>query len=532
MNPSTGSGEVFISFSSKDLPVRKLFAALQIQNIDVWDYSDEGEELPLAYRLSASLKTKIDECEYFIAVISPNSIDPVIGPAPIAEVRYALESGKAKKNRFLPLLLDGPTDKWLDVYPELKPDPALWAVFDHENDERFENTIRRICEWLSTPYLPSSLKDPRVFFRDLLLADIEKNEFKRNADFLKLMRESNNCARHVLNEQWSEARKSIDLLMILAKKIVPPVSLHYPFVIRGICELQLGEFDTAEQTFLEVTKSEHLESNLLLGLGYAGLGHTYASLERFDDSLTAFQKAVDLAADDYLRFNLQAAILGAGGAAIDESVFQLFDPKTLSPAERLKVLILKGALHYKNREYARAISVFGELKVEELDETSAIYYSLALQENGRVRQAIDVFAAVANRTRSISLYHYLADTYWSAGEAACAISIYETHLCAITTPADYGRQLLIEYAQMVRAIEGDDSPKARKACERAVDLKIFPPPQSKGDFFFTGFAYHLLGRSELARYFYENSAGFSAEYYDELSYGSAKGPGEHHAHAM
>src|SRR5262250_3045152 len=106
MKPSGFIGEVFVSFSSRDVSVGKLFSALETQNVKVWDFSAPGQELPVGHQLSASLKAKIDECEYFIAVISPNSLDASIGPTPIFEVQCALSLGKLAKNRVLPLLLD------------------------------------------------------------------------------------------------------------------------------------------------------------------------------------------------------------------------------------------------------------------------------------------------------------------------------------------------------------------------------------------------------------------------------------------
>lgn len=509
------AGEVFISFSSKDLPVGKLFSALQSQSIKVWDYSAEGQELAVGHRLSSLLKSKIDSCEYFIAVISPNSLNRAIGETPIFEVEYAIASGKAANNRLLPLLLNDPS-QWLETYPELKHDPTLGDVFDYQNEDRFENTVRRICEWLAVKYVPTSLRDKRAFFSDLLLAEIEHQEMTK-AEFVKLILESNHFGRHMLNEEWSDALDSIGLLAGIAKRMVPPVSLHYLLVMRGLCQLQLNQLTSAEQTFLEATTGHDLRSNPLLGLGYAGLGHTYAAMERFYESLTAFQKAVEFASDDYLHFTHQAAILNAGGKTIDESVFDIFDNRTAAPEERLKLLTLKGALHYRKREYREAIRIFRDLSVDELDENSAIFYALALKDNGEFENAVDVLFYAANRIKSTNLYHYLADTFWAAGESILALAVFEDFLCVITTPSDYARQLLVEYARMLRTIDGNDSAKARQACERAVDLTLLPPTQSKADYFFIGFAQYLLGNKEAAKFFFDNSSGFSTEYYDRLT---------------
>jgi hypothetical protein len=65
-------------------------------------------------------------------------------------------------------------------------------------------------------------------------------------------------------------------------------------------------------------------------------------------------------------------------------------------------------------------------------------------------------------------------------------------------------------------IDKGENTKFQKACERAVNFTEFPPPQSKADCFFIGFAYYLLGRGNLAQHYYDNSSGFSAQYYDEI----------------
>jgi hypothetical protein len=67
------SPKIFISFSSKDQrEVRELFSKLSEQNIQVWDYSKYGQELPLAQNVDTALAKQIDACDYFIALISAN----------------------------------------------------------------------------------------------------------------------------------------------------------------------------------------------------------------------------------------------------------------------------------------------------------------------------------------------------------------------------------------------------------------------------------------------------------------------------
>jgi tetratricopeptide (TPR) repeat protein len=467
---------------------------------------------------------KIDLCEYFIAIISPSSIDQQLSNAPFLEVRHAINSCKLANSHILPVLLGGPPPEWLGLYPELKP--ILRINLEDESEVQVEDAVRRICEWLSVSYAPSALKDARTFFTKLFLEEIHGQELA-NADFVQLLRIMNSCARKMLADDWEGAKEKTNLFLSLVREMAPEAKFHYPLVIRGVCELQVKDFKSAEKTFLEATTSNTVTSNPLLGLGYAGLGHTYAALERFDESLSAFQKAVEQeGADEYLRFNHQVAILSTGGLTLDESVLDGFDLTKLRPEERIRLVTLRGALNFKKGNFLGAIRAFSGLCVEDFDEAACIYYALALQEHGEFEKAFAILKVVGAKTNSPNVFHHLADAFLKAGDFPSALRTYEAHLYEVVQPSDFGRQLLVEYAQLVRIVRGYDCADFRRACERAVNFDVFPLPQSKPDCFFTGFAYYLLGREELARHYYAISQPFSVEYYDRVEASSLRKHGE------
>jgi tetratricopeptide (TPR) repeat protein len=180
------------------------------------------------------------------------------------------------------------------------------------------------------------------------------------------------------------------------------------------------------------------------------------------------------------------------------------------------LVTLKGALYYRSGNFRDAIRAFSDIDCKNLDEASAIYYSLALQKAGKAEKAFEILSRVAAKTKSINLFHHLADAHLSAGDFDSALHIYKDYLCDLREPSDYGRQLLVECAQIIRLVQGDQSAEFRRACERVVDFEVFPPPQSRADCFFIGFAYYFLGKSDLAKHYYAISLGFSARYYDQL----------------
>ena len=328
----------------------------------------------------------------------------------------------------------------------------------------------------------------------------------------------NSCANKVLEEDWAGAKDKVILFLNLIDEINPGIKFYYPLVIRGVCELQLKEFVNARRTFLQATENQDGESNPLIGLGFAGLGHTYFSLESYDKSLKAFQKALSFLSDDeYIQFNHLGALIYAGEIDVDEKIFEKFDLSKLSPQESLKVINLKGIANYKKGKYDEAIQIFGNLRWDDLDETSALYYSMALRETGSEEKAIDILNFAANKLKTANIYHHLADIFLGVGYVHEAILIYENFLCNPENPNWWCRQFFIEYARILTYIDQvANHSKICEACEKVLDLGLFKPPQSKEDYFYLGYANYLLGKDDLAEYEYQRSAGFCEMYYNEI----------------
>ncbi|MHB8765899.1 MAG: toll/interleukin-1 receptor domain-containing protein, partial [Deferrisomatales bacterium] len=80
--------KIFVSFSSRDLPfVQRLFARLGAQEVELWDYSQEGQEIPLGEDLEEYLRRRVENVEVFVPVVTPNSFGSRYTRA---EVRHAL----------------------------------------------------------------------------------------------------------------------------------------------------------------------------------------------------------------------------------------------------------------------------------------------------------------------------------------------------------------------------------------------------------------------------------------------------------
>jgi tetratricopeptide (TPR) repeat protein len=506
---------VFISFSQRDQhEVRELFAGLKVQRVDVWDYSDAGQELPAGASLNNALRNKIDSCDYFVPVISANSI---AFPTPVFEVRYAIESGKAK-DKVVPILLNDPPAEWATLYSELAD--LAWIPITTNNDTELENAVRRICERLSIPYIPLNLLDPDVFFSGPFLREIRSKRLQ-NAIFVQLTRAMDTAGRELLNTQetyhdkWKLIKNKMIAFIEQIDQEGVSETFFYPEIIRGVAELQLSEIEPAEKTFLHVTRGQNID-NEWLGLAFAGLGHTYFSMERFEDSVNAFQHALDLLpGDKKVRVNYLTALTFANVLVLDDEVGDLLEDKTLPADDRIKLLVLRGIIEFKQQRYGSSIASFAQLDADDLSETAAVYYVFALREYGEEYLALEVLENAAHRIKSGNLYQHLAHAYLRIGDSARAAKIYESTLLPIVKPPEFARQNLVEYAQVIRLAEGPTSVKAKQACERAIDFSLFPQPQSKSDYYFTGFAFYLLGNDQLARFFFQYSSAYSTEYYDK-----------------
>lgn len=508
---------LFVSFSGKDQhDMRKLFASLQLQELGVWDYSRDGQELLLGQPLDKSLMRRIDDCDYFIAVVSANSTHEQIGHNTRMEVQYAIERGLMQQGRLLPfLLLNNQPGEWPGDYGQMKG--LVRAEADLGSFESLEEAVRGVCGWLSVAYVPPFLSDPRVFFARRFMQEAQEADAitLSNDKYLELMRILSRCAGKVLREEWGEALEEIMLFKLFSdsKASRPEDRFYYPQIIKGVCELQLRDYGEAEKTFLAATRHPRRDESAL-----AGLGHTYYGQRRYPEALGVFQEAFRLnPAERDIEFNILGTLLEAGEQAGDGAVLQHYDTLEMSPQDRFKVNKIKGILLYRQHKYREAAAVFGAMRVEDMDDACADYYSSALEECGRKREAIAVLRAVAARLEDTNLYHLLARAYLRMGEIDSCLRVYEEKL---SQPAHRTRQFLIEHARVLKAFgTAADGKRVRELCEAVLSSNCFPNTEMKGEeFFYTGFANYLLGRLERARDHFEWSSGFCDKFYDDPAY--------------
>lgn len=514
--------KLFISFSGRDQhQVRRLMSDLLLQNVEeIWDYSDAGREIPAAQPINSYLTKKIDDCDYFIAVISPHSIDEYIGRFTRFEVEYAIRCGKHNDGKLLPVLLNYPPQEWVTIYPQLGKIKGIDVTAEKQNE--FEEAIRQICGWLQIPYLNIPLNDPRVFFAKYFLSEIEKIKLKNSVfiDLLKLMNKCavtildeilNNCSDEELMKKWNEALDIVITFLNYANTYVPEIQFYYPLILKGVFQLYTNKLNDAEQTFSEAVNRRNLYDESLSAYGFAGLAHIYYLRGQFDEAASAFKKASELMPNDKdIEFNRTISLLQLGN--IDQNIiFSHPDFTNLSQKDQIKIISTKGFYHFCRGEYQTAVEVFQYLLLKELDEAATLYYFLALEQLEKDYEAIQILAFSADRLQTPKLYHYLADKFMRMGYLSDALAIFENILCE---PEYRTRRFVIDYARTLKGL--NYKKKMREICQMVFDSKNFKGQQlTDEDIYYRGYANYLLGEHKLARFDYESS-NFSAKYYSEI----------------
>lgn len=503
---TTGAPKLFISYSSRDeAAVQMLFFALRLQRVGVWDYTREGERLPLGRFVTESLADKIGLCDYFLAVVSANSTDEDSGRHTEFEVRCAVEGGLLGRRRLLPVLLaENPPPSWRGAYAGLTG--LLRVQLDCSDQKRFDDAVRNICEYLAVDYVPPVLGDPRVFFSRRVREEMAGQKLS-TADYMELMDVVVGCAEKVMGNEWEEAGRLISLFLTLSAFKLPGVSFYYPQIVKGVCELQAGSFEAAEQTFAQAARHSARDEN-----AFGGLGQAYFYRGRYDEALAAFRKSFELKpTDKRTKFNLEVTRLHAGatdGAAAAASDLECAE---LSPGDRVKVEKLKGIALLRQDKFREAAEVFGRMADrQELDEAAVIYYYRALESCGRRDKALWLLNHEAARRGDMNIYHHLADAYLKADMVYEALRVYKDKLSYHGCPRKY----LIEHARILKSVGGaENRAKAGKLCGEV--LGRADAPLTAEDFYYAGFANYLLGDYSCARYDYERS-GRLYEYYDQF----------------
>ena len=189
------------------------------------------------------------------------------------------------------------------------------------------------------------------------------------------------------------------------------------------------------------------------------------------------------------------------------------DP-SLWPDDGLCGLINAGEiLHFQSGEYDKSVELFDAARRRGIhDTTSVVYAHLSYRKQGEDVAAEKILASAIKesgtnfRIDASVLFYHLAEMALDAGDLAKTLQIYEKHLLR---PQTIIRRFAVRHAQILRRL--GDKKRMRMVCLRMLGGQ-FPAPKTCEDFYYDGFAQHLLGNSERAQYDFERSKQFAPFY--------------------
>jgi Tfp pilus assembly protein PilF len=255
----------FVSFSSCDRKyTREIMAALKGQNFNYWDYSDIIESIELGDNIDDRLIREIDNCTHMIVVISRNSMDPKIGRFCRFEMEYARKRNVAGTPHFIPVLLEPHKQIKLET-----PYDVFNTALCHELNEKPESIVKftvKVCQLTGNTYFPPIEAHPNLPFWKLFRKEVEEmaHSNKEHIDLMMILGEFNEYYKRA---EMPVALKRINYFIQSCDYKVPSYQPLYPWIVKAVCETELGMYDEALQSYEEAKKIAPENQDVIGGIG-------------------------------------------------------------------------------------------------------------------------------------------------------------------------------------------------------------------------------------------------------------------------
>lgn len=559
------STRLFISFSSRDIPfVREIMSGLQFQHFDFWDYSDELQQIRLTEDIKVRLTDEIDNCDYFVALVSKYSTNQNTGLFTRFEVDYAVNTKKLHlQKRVITIELEE-TEKsdYSGPYTALKDylhHDFVWNSYIKESVKSYISLIKNICQATGRKYVPQITAHHRLpfweKFRDEVISFAHSNH--EHTFLMNVLGEFNEFYK---KESYDLAYESISYFVASCNYLIPDYKLIYPWIVKAVSEQNKGKHTDAKKSYEAALKNEPENPDALGGIGMVHLntGNFVKAVEYFKQAsekssgtqkinerlnmiiakisgrlnLTGEEKTfvkeldmIDLVLDDQNEtFEKSLISFKTDNENISKEQKKRFEE------QRIFVLTTKALVYfaeweelYANKEYAKADKVLQSahlLYAEEIKEenipnaVTAYYYYHTCRFMGQpnperiLHNAIQRFET-KNPGEKLQLLDFLAEHYMNERKYYDCLSIYESDLLG----RNPSRRVLVNYA---RALKQTGNQKYRNVCFRVLNPDETGNPETAEEYYWCGFANYLLGNFERAKYDYERSEKFD-RYYPELT---------------
>jgi tetratricopeptide (TPR) repeat protein len=492
----------FVSFSSRDTEFAgKLVASFRLQNVDVWDYSNYAQDIPLGESVKSRLCKQIDDSAHFVAVVSGASADRETGKFPRFEWQYAHKQGK----RILPVVIQPFSPANLDSELEFLED-TKYLPFEASDADDYERSFARLCEEMAVPYEPPFLGDPRVVFAPRF--DREVRGLAIPADQRVLLRTViDRFGQQYRDQKWADAGESITFFMGATRWFIKGAAPYYPALLLALCKMHEGRLDDALLLLTPLFTHPLADENV-----WAAVGQIHFLRREFEKALAMFTVAKQKCppGEDWeARFNILATCLELGRLEEASAAFSGFDLESRPVDDQVKIANLQATIFSRANDWCGAIEALQWVYDGRIgNASSAIQLAKAYERSAQAAIAVQVLTNEAERLQDNNLYHHLAALYMRLRAPVRALEIYRQRL--ISDP-DRPAQMMTDYALILRSL--GQRAESLEVCQRAIAL---PRPTNGSEFYFRGLAHYLLGHQDYARALYEESKA-REPYYSEFA---------------
>ena len=481
---------------------------LNRHGIEIWDYSREEDQIPAAVPVRRGLSEEMRRVDTVIVLVSAASAAPQS-----QYTQYEVEDALAAGVRIVPVhLSDSPATVLSEPFAKLASLDLRYVSLS-STSPGYERGASDLLSALGVRFKPrivahqrlplferfegelasASLAVPNSVFTDLgILAQVFAERYAV-ADWRgALVRVTRFCDR--LIDRW------------------PAVDFYYPWIAKGVCELHLEDFQTAERTFAGLLSHVLCDEN-----AYVGRGHALVGQQQYRRALDDYVTGAAIArrhgrADTEIEVNRVTTLLELGETLPETILTPRLD--SVLEDDRCKVRLLRGIVLSRAGRLLEARKELGAVirQAPALRQIAVSHLADVLLAMADPRGAAD---AIADGLRStdhgsalwLPLNHRLAAIYTEAGLFERALPIYRDVLCV---EGSWTRQYVTEYARLLQVL--GRSAEAAAACRSVIDANPFGIPTTAHDHYYFGLALYLLGRPDAAKVSFELSGRRYPEY--------------------
>ena len=498
--------KTFLSFSSKDSGfISKLKARLQAQPLDLWNYSNEGEEIPGGVNIVSYLEGRVCQVELFIPLVTENSIESTYTQA---EVASALQRHQQGLLCIIPLVQKKMASEnvfWGPVYEPLRK--LRYYEVDLEQRAHWEQAVGRICQSLNLDYRELLSDDPRLPFMDRFeqeLRDTKARDPERyDGVCIRLERIRTEFVVAFEEADYSKAFRLIDFFLSTCEFEFPDDLFFYPSLAKIICLIGLGRFAEALELAFLLNPTERNDETL-----YGMIGYIHQQQGAYHEAARYYERALDI------------------------------DPA--DPAAASGVIINRTLCNdLKDLDSALDVLTHGHFYTEVDRQRAQVIQAHALAARGQTKEAVEIFEILArNRIDDPNLYINFARSLVDMRRPDDACRILDMGIETCTEPLGvykWKMQFLLMNKDFFTALKtirdaakywsGDrelqhflqiclvNANHREEAREVAKEFLLGFQPDGNDEFYFAGFSNWLLGFEDRAIYDFERSERDKSEFY-------------------